>query len=308
MNEVRAVPKPSELTKNQTIKKCLFCDFSGLVYVRTKNCPKCNKKGSLIVDEDKKKEIKTRKCACGCGETVYHPRKYISGHNLKRRPKDAIVKNGRSYTKIKCSECGNDFLRRTDQINRHGNVNLCSKKCVSSYQSRTRKGKPIHKLRNGEYRKCLHCKEEFYVKKSLAKRGGKYCSNECKIERQKLLGIIPKGFISSADNSGKKNGMYKHGKRIGGHISKKKVREKVIERDGGNWCLFCGKPGPGLHLHRIVYGSQGGKYEVDNCVQLCPVHHELVHTSKRKWKPILEHYIETGELELPENLKSGVIR
>jgi hypothetical protein len=31
-------------------------------------------------------------CRCGCGEEIKATKKYVSGHNLKRRPKDAIVK------------------------------------------------------------------------------------------------------------------------------------------------------------------------------------------------------------------------
>ena len=70
MNEVRAVPKPSELTKNQTIKKCLFCDFSGLVYTRTKNCPKCNKKQAVVDSRPIEVSgeiivVRIRKCRCG---------------------------------------------------------------------------------------------------------------------------------------------------------------------------------------------------------------------------------------------------
>lgn len=90
----------------------------------------------------------------------------------------------------------------------------------------------------------------------------------------------------------------KHGKRVGQNISKKKVREKVIERDG-DWCLICGKPPKGLHLHRVVYGSQGGKYELDNCVQLCGEHHELVHSNKKKYMPMLQEYLKSGNYKLP---------
>lgn len=71
---------------------------------------------------------------------------------------------------------------------------------------------------------------------------------------------------------------------------KTKVREQVIERDG-NWCLICGKPPKGLHLHRIVYGSQGGKYEKDNCIQLCTVHQGMVHSNKKVWMPLLREYV-----------------
>jgi len=239
-------------------------------------------------------------CKCGCGVEIKAGRKWVSGHNLRRRSKGAIVIKGRSYKKINCDECESEFLRRTDSINRYGKVNYCGYKCANKAIGRKNRGRINHKARKGEYRNCLHCKSEFYVSRSQMKRGGKYCSKKCQMDRQKELGIVPKNFISAPNNKGKNNGRYRHGNRVGSHIQKRKLREKVIERDGGNWCLFCGKPGPGLHLHRVVYGSQGGRYELSNCVQLCPIHHELVHSSKRKWMPILKHYLKTGKLNLPK--------
>ncbi len=71
--------------------------------------------------------------------------------------------------------------------------------------------------------------------------------------------------------------------------SKEKTRAVVKQRDG-NHCLLCGEPGPGLHLHRVIYsgmGGGGGVYEPDNCVLLCTNHHMTVHSNKRIWQPIL---------------------
>jgi uncharacterized protein YgiB involved in biofilm formation len=102
------------------------------------------------------------------------------------------------------------------------------------------------------------------------------------------------GFMKNAsDNSGSRNGRYVNGKNVGrnkGPSQKVKVRAEVIERDG-NWCLYCGQPGPGLHLHRVVYGSQGGKYEASNCVQLCAQDHARIHSSKSTWMPLLLEYL-----------------
>ena len=248
-------------------------------------------------------------CRCGCGTVIGATKKYVSGHNLRRRPKGAVVIKGRSHIETKCTECGEKFLRRTDQINRRSLVNLCSSECKSSYQSRTRAGKILPTARKGEYRDCIVCGKEYYLSPSLVKNSAKYCSNKCKHERQRMLGIVPKNFI--ADNSEKNNGRYKHGKRVGGHVQKKEVRNEVIERDGGNWCLICGRPGPGLHLHRVVYGSQGGKYTVNNCVQLCPQDHMLVHQSKKTWfTPLKEYLVEPNETNRSKltNLKSRIAR
>ena len=76
-------------------------------------------------------------------------------------------------------------------------------------------------------------------------------------------------------------------------MTKEEVRAIVKERDG-NWCLLSGKPGPGLHLHRVVYSGMGGgngKYEVWNCVLLSNEMHVLVHSTKRTWMPLLLEYL-----------------
>lgn len=96
--------------------------------------------------------------------------------------------------------------------------------------------------------------------------------------------------VPQVDNRGPRNGRYKHGRRVGANITKRAVRAAVAERDG-DWCLISGQPGPGLHLHRVRYGSEGGAYEVDNCVQLSGEAHALVHSSKRTWQPILVAYL-----------------
>lgn len=80
-----------------------------------------------------------------------------------------------------------------------------------------------------------------------------------------------------------------------GELSKEEVRAEVKKRDG-NWCLLSGKPGPGLHLHRVVYGSMGGgggKYEVWNCVLLSTQMHTLVHSNKKLWQPLLLEFLAT---------------
>lgn len=82
-------------------------------------------------------------------------------------------------------------------------------------------------------------------------------------------------------------------------LTKEQVRAKVKKRDG-NWCLLSGKPGPGLHLHRVRYsgmGGGGGKYEVWNCVLLSDPMHRLVHSNKKYWMPRLLIYL--------QNMKDG---
>lgn len=75
------------------------------------------------------------------------------------------------------------------------------------------------------------------------------------------------------------------------NTNKKKLRKQIIERDG-DWCLLCGRPKGGLQIHRVIYGSQGGLYVLENCVQLCIYcHNPIVHKDKKKWQPRLLFYI-----------------
>jgi 5-methylcytosine-specific restriction endonuclease McrA len=59
-------------------------------------------------------------------------------------------------------------------------------------------------------------------------------------------------------------------------LFKKKTRKK----DGFKKCFFCGWNKDILDLHRIIPGSQGGKYKLDNVKALCPNCHRLVHSGK----------------------------
>lgn len=68
------------------------------------------------------------------------------------------------------------------------------------------------------------------------------------------------------------------------------LRKKVKGRDGS--CRFCGA-NYGLHLHHVVYRSQGGKHEESNLILLCNEHHALVHSNKKRWFPVLMAYIWT---------------
>lgn len=270
------------------IKKCGFCDFQGFVYARKAHCPSCKAKNALTNQHEELVKSKERKCECGCGETVVSPKRYRSGHNFQKNP-DLIYRDGKGYKNITCTECKEVFERRADKKSKYS---LCLK-CSHKQNGQNRVG-TILKNRRGHNLTCKVCQKNYYV--TPFRSNSIFCSKKCQAVWQREQ-PLPKGFVTSADNRGEKNGRYKHGNRVGGHVSKIKVRTAVIERDG-NWCLKCGKPGPGLHLHRIVYGSQGGIYEVDNCVLLCNVHHEEVHSSKQKWMPLLFSHVHNKKAEL----------
>lgn len=64
----------------------------------------------------------------------------------------------------------------------------------------------------------------------------------------------------------------------------KQVYEKSKELFDG-CCAICGNSK--VHLHHIRYGACGRKTYLGNVIPLCKKHHDLVHTNKKKYQPIL---------------------
>lgn len=62
------------------------------------------------------------------------------------------------------------------------------------------------------------------------------------------------------------------------------VRDQVLARDRHR-CRVCG--GEGHHVHHIRYRSEGVDHQPHNLITLCWEHHEVVHSNKKKWKPLL---------------------
>lgn len=80
------------------------------------------------------------------------------------------------------------------------------------------------------------------------------------------------------------------------------VRMAVHDRD--KTCRMCGSS-RGLHCHHVDYRSQGGPDTEGNLVLLCAEHHELVHSDKRVYQPVLRallwlEYVEHQHLTVPE--------
>lgn len=67
------------------------------------------------------------------------------------------------------------------------------------------------------------------------------------------------------------------------------VRQRTFEADGHR-CRFCGTEYV-LHLHHIKYRSEGGPHEVSNLIVLCLACHELVHTNKGRFQPLLQEIV-----------------
>lgn len=194
---------------------------------------------------------------------------------------------------FRCQGCDSLFQRRADHRSRREDGRVLCTPCCSTAQGEARSGVALPAARRGSTVRCRQCGKEFYRKGADYRKSQteqRFCSRSCFATWQ--IDHPMRNFIGSADNRGERNGRYKDGRRVGTNVSKKVVRDAVKSRDG-DWCWLCGKPGPGLHLHRVVYGSQGGRYEEKNCVQLCGEHHAVVHSDKRKWLPLLLAHLET---------------
>ena len=66
----------------------------------------------------------------------------------------------------------------------------------------------------------------------------------------------------------------------------KEVYQKTLELFN-NQCAICGNSQ--VHLHHVRYGGLygGRKTYMGNVIPLCKKHHDLVHTNKKKYMPIL---------------------
>lgn len=53
------------------------------------------------------------------------------------------------------------------------------------------------------------------------------------------------------------------------------------------YCILCGSAW-NLHIHHILYRSEGGPTELWNLIRLCERCHIMVHENKRKWQHKLQ--------------------
>ena len=72
-------------------------------------------------------------------------------------------------------------------------------------------------------------------------------------------------------------------------LKDKEVYEKTLELYKG-CCALCGSPY--VQLHHIRYGACGRKTYMGNVIPLCKKHHDLVHTNKKKYMPMLIEMID----------------
>ena len=64
----------------------------------------------------------------------------------------------------------------------------------------------------------------------------------------------------------------------------KEIYKKTLELFDGV-CAICGNNQ--VALHHIIYGRQGRKTYIGNVIPLCPYHHRLVQSNKKKYQQML---------------------
>lgn len=67
-------------------------------------------------------------------------------------------------------------------------------------------------------------------------------------------------------------------------MKEKEIYQKIVDNEP--YCQLCGSTSY-LHIHHIYYRSQLGKTVEKNLIRLCSKCHQLVHSNKRKYQPIL---------------------
>lgn len=75
----------------------------------------------------------------------------------------------------------------------------------------------------------------------------------------------------------------------------KYVYDTITEEEP--YCMLCGK-GYNLNRHHIRYGKEGRHTYFGNIIVLCINCHQMVHSNKRKWQPILIELADRHEKEM----------
>lgn len=125
-------------------------------------------------------------------------------------------------------------------------------------------------MTNSKYR-CLGCRE-FKAAPPYKRQGlGGLCSEEC------LTIVRNRGGVKTAATKSLKS--VKARDEV-----PPSTREAVLLRDSAR-CRWCGVRT--VHLHHINYRSEGVDHSEHNLITLCPHHHDVVHSDKARFKPLL---------------------
>jgi len=120
--------------------------------------------------------------------------------------------------------------------------------------------------------RCASCRD--YIDRDEALRAGvsSFCGEDCRKDKQNSLQAVRGPLKRSRIKRKRAKNPMPEG-----------LRDAVIASDGGK-CRKCGISND-LHVHHILYRSQGGKHLAENLITLCRECHDVVHSNKGKWQP-----------------------
>ncbi|HVL40253.1 MAG TPA: HNH endonuclease [Fimbriimonadaceae bacterium] len=122
--------------------------------------------------------------------------------------------------------------------------------------------------------RCSVCRQYILHEEAFRRSLGSVCSSECLNEL----------YARRRARHGKRGAKLKA--RKSPKSDWQAVRSEILKRDG-HACRWCGRTGDWLEVHHIAYRSEGGPDEAANLITLCDEHHEIVHSNKRLYKPVL---------------------
>lgn len=181
--------------------------------------------------------------------------------------------------KVKCVNCGKEFVSQFNMETGEQYVLTCSQKCKNEHKSKTIRGNTHPRWVESLKEVCCICGKEYYVKPHISRNSrGKTCSNECmKLYRSKLM-------------SGSDNHAWEGGSSFAPYCEKfnEQFKERVREF-WGRKCVTCGKNeienGQKLSIHHVNYNKSAC---CDNSepsfVSLCVSCHAKTNFNRDMWE------------------------
>lgn len=137
-------------------------------------------------------------------------------------------------------------------------------------------------------RRCRVCRRYGLAGEMVRTGLGVVCAGECVAEARKREQMQRAGRNASHQRSFNRGKKKPSGMKQTRHVIPEKVRRAVDERDRRR-CRFCSTAT--TTMHHIHYLSEGGEDSIYNLITLCTEHHDLMHSDKGRWKPILLAWI-----------------
>lgn len=210
------------------------------------------------------------------------------------------IKTERGYGYImECKECEQQFRIKKWDYDNLGKGTFCSNKCRGKFQSENFIGDNNPNWKGGKIQiRCIVCGIRKMVKRKYAKKGGKYCSRECK---DRDNGRILKECYSKnpelknkTKHIGEQNGRWLGGKSFEPYTKEfnEELKSKVRDRDK-RVCRLCNKKEKelkeSLNVHHIDYNKSNSK--VSNLISLCNQCHTKTNGNRNYWKNYLSSLI-----------------